>query len=221
MLRRMRLEVVSDTVCPWCLIGKRRLEKALARRQDLDLEVVWRPFELNPDTPALGFPREAYLEAKFGGSARAEQIYAAIRAAGESEEIAFDFERISHVPNTVDSHRLIDWAGAEGKQDAVVERLFSAYFIEGRDVGDHEVLAQAATAAGMDGARCAARLATDEDRERICAESAEARSLGVQGVPFFIFDRKYAISGAQTPDVFLRAFDTVEKESAEAAPTLT
>ena len=216
----MRLEVFSDTICPWCLIGKRRLEKALAQRQDLEVEVVWRPFELNPDMPPEGYPRAAYLEAKFGGSQRADQIYASIRAAGESEEIVFDFERIARVPNTVDSHRLIDWSADEGKQDAVVERLFAAYFVEGRDVGDHEVLIDAAADAGMNGAQCAARLATNEDRGRIRAESGEARSLGVQGVPFFIFDRKYAISGAQAPDVFIRAFEIVEKESPEAAPAL-
>ena len=217
MLHGMRLDVVSDTVCPWCLIGKRRLEEAITRRQDLDVNVIWRPFELNPDMPAEGFPREAYLEAKFGGSERADQIYSAIRAAGEDEEIGFDFERIRRVPNTVDSHRLIDWAGAEGKQDTVVDGLFRAYFIEGRDIGDTEVLAEIAAAAGMDGARSAARLASDEDCDRIRAECGEARRLGVQGVPYFILDGKYSISGAQSPDVFLRAFEIVEKESAAAS----
>ena len=212
----MRLEVVSDTVCPWCLIGKRRLETALANRQDLDVEVVWRPFELNPDMPPEGVAREDYLEAKFGGPERADEIYAAIRAAGESEDIPFDFERIGRVPNTMDSHRLIDWAGAEGRQDAVVEGLFSAYFIEGRDVGDPEVLGEVAAAAGMDGERCAAKLDGDEDRERIRSECGEARRLGIHGVPFFIFEQKYAVSGAQAPEVFLQAFDTVAKEAAPA-----
>lgn len=214
----MRIEIVSDTVCPWCLIGKRRLEKALARRQDADVEVAWRPFELNPDMPAEGLPREAYLEAKFGGSRRADEVYAAIRAAGSSEDIPFDFDRIGRVPNTVDSHRLIDWSAAEGAQDAVVEGLFTTYFVEGRDIGDHEVLADVATAAGMDGVRCAARLASEEDRERVRTKSEEARLLGIQGVPFFVFERKYAISGAQAPDVFLRVFETIEKETAAPAP---
>ena len=214
----MRIEIISDTVCPWCLIGKRRLEKALARRQDVDVEVAWRPFELNPDMPAEGQPREAYLEAKFGGSRRADEVYASIRAASDSEDISFDFDRIGRVPNTVDSHRLIEWSAAEGKQDAVVEGLFAAYFVEGRDIGNHEVLADVAAAAGMDGVRCAARLASEEDRERIRTESEEARLLGIQGVPFFVFERKFALSGAQAPDAFLRVFETIEKETAAPAP---
>lgn len=213
----MRIEIISDTVCPWCLIGKRRLERALARRQDVDVEVAWRPFELNPDMPAEGLPREAYLEAKFGGSRRADEIYAAIRAAGASEDIPFDFDRIGRVPDTVDSHRLIDWSAAEGAQDAVVEGLFTAYFVEGRDIGNHEVLADVAAAAGLDGVGCAAKLASEEDRERVRTESEEARLLGIQGVPFFVFERKYAISGAQEQEVFLRVFETVEKEAAAPA----
>ena len=213
----MRIEVVSDTVCPWCLIGKRRLEKALARRGGLNVEIAWRPYEHNPDMPGEGLPREAYLEAKFGGSRRADEVYAEIRAAGASEDIPFDFDGVRRVPNTIHSHRLIDWAAPEGAQNAVVEGLFTAYFVEGRDIGDRDVLAAVAAAAGMDGERCAARLASEEDRERVRSESEEARLLGIQGVPFFVFERKYAISGAQSPEVFLQVFETVEKEGAAPA----
>ena len=216
----MQIEIVSDTICPWCLIGKRRLEQALARQRDLDVEIVWKPFQLNPGMPAQGIPRTEYLDTKFGGAERAEEIYAAVRAAGTSENIPFDFDRIARVPNTVDSHRLIDWAGSQGKQDAVVEGLFQAYFIEGRDIGDRTVLAEVAAAAGMNEAHTARRLAGEEDRERIRAESAEAAQRGIHGVPFFVLDQKYAVSGAQGPEVFLDAFATLEREREPAAPAL-
>ncbi len=233
MTRKITVDIVSDTVCPWCYVGKRRFEGALARRPpDLEVYVGWRPFQLNPDMPAEGMDRKAYLAAKFGGDERAEHIYSAIREAGASTGLDFDFSRMARQPNTLDSHRLIDRAGraAEdsggrpGLQDAVVERLFRACFMEGRDIGDRETLADLAADAGMDAAETRAYLDSDEDVERIRQEDLMARQMGIQGVPCFIVNRQYAVSGAQEPAVFLKAFEQVLEaedaaaKSAEPAP---
>jgi predicted DsbA family dithiol-disulfide isomerase len=215
------IDIVSDTVCPWCFIGKRRLERALAEKgAEPKVFIGWRPFQLNPDMPAEGMDRKDYLAAKFGGEEGAQKVYDAIREAGESEGIEFDFKSVGRTPNTIDSHRLIDRAGAEGKQDAVVEILFRRYFQEGGDIGDIDVLVEIGAAGGLDADATRAYLASDEDVERIRGEDAMARRMGVQGVPCFILNRKYAISGAQDPQVFLQAIAQVEAEAAEeeAAP---
>lgn len=210
------IDIVSDTVCPWCFIGKRRLERALAEKGDEPKVFIgWRPFQLNPDMPAEGMDRKDYLEAKFGGEQGAQRVYDTIRQAGESEGIEFNFNAVGRTPNTINSHRLIDRAGQDGKQDAIVEELFRAYFLEGRDIGDTDVLVEIAVAGGMDGDVTRAYLDSDEDVERIRGEDAMARRMGVQGVPCFILNRKYAISGAQDPRVFLQAFDQVEAELAQ------
>ncbi|MXY38236.1 MAG: DsbA family oxidoreductase [Rhodospirillaceae bacterium] len=218
MSRKITVDIVSDTVCPWCYVGKRRFEEALARRPpDLDVYVGWRPFQLNPDMPAEGMDRKAYLAAKFGGDERAEHIYSAIVEAGASTGLDFDFAAMPRQPNTLDSHRLIDRAGraAEssggrpGLQDAVVERLFRACFIEGRDIGDRETLVELAADAGMDADETRAYLESDVDAERIRQEDRMARQMGIQGVPCFIINRQYAVSGAQEPAVFLKAFEQV------------
>lgn len=213
----MRIDIVSDTVCPWCFIGKRRLERALEERPDLDVEICWHPFQLNPDMPADGLDRESYLNAKFGGRERAAQIYAAIAAAGAEEGIEFDFARIERTPNTLDSHCLIHWAAAAGCQDQVVEKLFELYFIEGRDLGDRALLVEVAREAGMDGDEIEQKFADAHDRAFIRDEDAAARELGVAGVPFFIINRKFAVSGAQDPQVFLQVFELALKEAAEEA----
>ena len=232
MTREITVDIVSDTVCPWCYVGKRRFEEALANRPpDLDVYVGWRPFQLNPDMPAEGMDRQAYLSAKFGGDDRAEHVYSAIREAGASTGLDFDFAGMARQPNTLDSHRLIDRAGraAEGSegrrglQDAVVERLFRACFMEGRDIGDRETLVALAADAGMDAEETRAYLESDEDVERIRQEDTMARQMGVQGVPCFIVNRQYAVSGAQDPAVFLKAFEQVlaaeeTAKSAEPAP---
>ena len=218
MTRKITVDIVSDTVCPWCYVGKRRFEEALADRPpDLDVYVGWRPFQLNPDMPAEGMDRKAYLAAKFGGGERAGQIYAAIEEAGASTGLDFDFAGMARQPNTLDSHRLIDRAGraAEspqsrpGLQDAVVERLFRACFMEGRDIGDRETLVELAAEAGMDADETRAYLASNEDAERIRQEDLMARQMGIQGVPCFIINRQFAVSGAQDPAVFLKAFEQV------------
>lgn len=216
MLAAMRIDIVSDTICPWCYIGKRRFERALAA-SGTDAAIAWRPFQLNPDMPQDGMERSAYLAAKFGGSEHASEIYAPIREAGEAEGIAFAFERIPRTPNTLLSHRLIHLAGALGRQDAVVEGLFSAYFIEGRDVGAIDELSAIAAAAGLDPQATASYLASDADRETVAAEDALARRMGIHGVPCFIIDRRIMVSGAQSPDIFRRAFAMAAEAEASAS----
>jgi len=205
----LTIDVVSDVVCPWCYIGRRRLGAALAlygeREPDVRPVVSWHPFQLNPDLPPEGMDRRAYLEAKFGGAARAGEIYERVRAVGKSVGIDFAFERIERQPNTLDAHRLISWAQAQGDAEDVVERLFRAYFLEGRYVGDREVLAAIAGEAGLSAEAARAMLATGERREAIAAIDRRVRELGVTGVPFFIFDGKVAVSGAQEPPVLADA----------------
>lgn len=212
----MRIDIVSDTICPWCFIGKRRLERALAERADGDpIALGWRPFQLNPDMPDEGMERQAYLAAKFGGAERAARIYAPIVEAGADEGIAFAFEKIVRTPNTLLSHRLIRRAGELGNQDAAVEALFRAYFTEGRDIGDAGVVADIAGEAGLPRGEIAAYLASDTDLHAVTAEDKLARKLGIQGVPCFIIDRRVMVSGAQTPDILMLAFDYAKREAAK------
>jgi predicted DsbA family dithiol-disulfide isomerase len=196
---RLRLEVVSDVICPWCFIGKRRLEKALAAVPGLAVDVVWRPFELNPDMPVEGIERRAYRLAKFGSPERAQMLDARVTAAAASEGLAFRLDAIPRTPNTVKAHRLIWLAGREGVQDAVVERLFNAYFIEGQDIGDSRVLAAQGVAAGLDAAVVEDLLATDLGVEEVRSEAAAALRLGIHAVPTFVLDGRPAFEGAVAP----------------------
>ncbi|MDQ3188023.1 MAG: DsbA family oxidoreductase, partial [Pseudomonadota bacterium] len=175
----LSIDVISDVVCPWCYIGKRRLEAALAQRMSGETRIRWLAFQLNPDIPAGGVERRGYLEQKFGGPERARQIYARIKAAGDDVGIAFDFERIARQPNTVDAHRLTAWAQDidASAADVLVERLFRAYFIEGVDIGAPETLATLAGAAGFDAAQARAWLASDAGRASVRAEEQRARAL--------------------------------------------
>jgi predicted DsbA family dithiol-disulfide isomerase len=200
------IDVVSDVVCPWCYIGKRHLEAALAGFPEAAGTVVrWHPFELNPDLPAEGVDRKGYLEAKFGGPARAAEIYARVREAGVRAGIAFDFDAIARQPNTREAHRLIAWSQAQGDAGPLVERLFRAYFLEGRFIGDRATLAALAAEAGFDAEAARAWLASGEGADAIEAAEARARSLGIGGVPFFIFDGKVGLSGAQPPEAIREA----------------
>lgn len=213
----MKIDIYSDTICPWCFIGKRRLERALAERPQPDLEITWRPFQLNPDMPAEGLDRQRYLEIKFGGAAGAKQVYDQVRQAGSSENIAFAFDDLKRTPNTLDSHRLIRHAEAAGRQDQVVQALFDAYFLAAKDIGDHEVLVAAAAAAGLDAEAARAYLASDQDAEAVRAEDAQARRIGIQGVPTYILNDNYVLSGAHPPEVLFNMFDLGrEKDRAEA-----
>ncbi len=182
-------------------------------RPDVTAEVGWRPFQLNPEMPRAGMSREAYLSAKFGGAERASRIYETIRTAGAELGIPFRFDLIRRTPSTLDSHRLVRWATAEGVQDRVVEALFIAYFTEGADVGDLEVLERIAVENGMDQKTTRDRLQNDVDLDLVRQEDAMARSMGINGVPCFIIDRKYAISGAQDVPVFQKVFDLAMNET--------
>ncbi|MZR30389.1 disulfide bond formation protein DsbA [Sneathiella sp. DP05] len=215
----MKIDIVSDTVCPWCFIGKRKLEAALAARPDLEVEIAWHPFQLHPDMPAGGADRKEFTAQKFGSAERAKELYDNIKVAGQAVDIPFNFEKIKRSPNTLDSHRLIRWAYSAGCQDALVEILFRRFFIDGEDIGDHAVLIAAAEEAGMDKTLVAELLEKGADRELVSEEDTRARQMGVSGVPFFILNDKYAVSGAQDPAAFLAAFDKIaETEAAEDAP---
>ncbi len=203
------VDVISDLVCPWCFIGKRKLDSALAdlarTEPALGVNVRWHPFQLNPDLPADGIPRASYLAQKFGGAARADEIYARVQNAGDAVDIPFRFDRIERQPNTFDGHRLIAWAQQQGDAAALVERLFSAYFLEGRRIGDPDELARLAAEAGWSDRDARAMLASDALREEVEKESREALDVGIQGVPFFIFNSRTAVSGAHEPLTLLEA----------------
>lgn len=206
------IDVVSDVVCPWCYVGKRRLEAALEDREGPVPTVRWHPFQLNPDIPAGGVDREQYMREKFGPPERTREMRERILDVGREVGIAFDFEGIAKQPNTLDAHRLIGWAQAvdASRAAALVERLFAAYFTEGIDVGDLAELARLAGEAGYDAAAAAQWLGTDEGRREIAEAHAQAQRLGITGVPFFIFNGRLAVSGAHPPEVLRDAMAQAE-----------
>jgi predicted DsbA family dithiol-disulfide isomerase len=208
------IDVFSDPICPWCFIGKKRLEAALDARPDIPVTLRWRAFQLNPDMPRAGMDRQAYLSAKFGGPDRAAEIYGHIGRVGDEVGIDFQFDGIPRTPSTLKAHRLIRYAQrpAHDKANAVVAALFQAYFLEGRDIGDDTELMSIAESAGLDRDAAAAYLATDEDEAEVQAEDVFARRLGIGGVPCFIVEGKYAVSGAQEPEAFLPLLDMAIRE---------
>jgi len=212
----MRIEYVFDTVCPWCYVGKRRLERALRLRPDSRVTLLWRPFLLNPDLPPEGIDRRLYLDRKFGGPARAQRIHAAVITAGQVEGIHFDFDRIERTPNTLNAHRLIRYATSIGREAEAVEAIYAAYFCEGRDVGDIAVLAELGATLGLDRKALYDHLASEADLAAVLADNARAHRLGVNGVPCLILDGQYALAGAQEPDILLRLIDIVREAEAEA-----
>ena len=195
---KVRVDVVSDVMCPWCLIGKRRLEKAISATSDLDWTVIWRPYQLDPTLPPEGKPRQQYLDEKFGRE-RATAFYERIAEEGRKEGIDFAFDRIEASPNTLDAHRLLRWAvtASPHVQDMLKERLLTDYFIEGRDVANRDVLLQAAHDVGLDAKKIAPLLDSDLDRDAVREEIEYLQRIGVQGVPCFIFEETIAVSGAQ------------------------
>ncbi len=205
--RILVIDVVSDVVCPWCFIGKRRLERALAMRPAVRIKVNWRPFQLDATIPPGGVPRHLYLARKFGSDEQVADHNRRIAAAGAEEGIAFQFDRITRSPNTLDAHRVIRWAHPSGVQGRLAEILFVAYFQEGRDVGDHAVLVEAAQSVGLDGTQIRELLASDADRQTVTDEIATAVGLGVNGVPCFILGGRIGISGAQPAEVLAEAID--------------
>ena len=212
----MSVDVISDVMCPWCFIGKRRLERAAEMADDeFDLTVIWRPFQLDASIPPGGVDRKTYLDNKFGGADQAQEAYARIGAAGASEGIDFNFEAIDVSPNTLDAHRVIRWAGGLGEdtQGAVVEQLFRRFFLHGEDIGQADVLADAASEAGMDGNMVRDLLSTDRDTAEVSAEAVHATQIGVTGVPCFIFARRIAVSGAHEPETLVMAMREAAKEA--------
>ncbi len=208
----MRLDIFSDPICPWCFIGKRRLERALAARSGPKIEIHWRAFQLNPEMPAEGMDRQLYLELKFGGPTAAQRIYETIAEAGISEKITFEFNAIQRTPNTVNAHRLIRRAGAAGNQDAVVEALFQRYFLQGEDIGNTDLLVEIGEAAELEKDSLKDFLEGNDEADAVRAEDALARRTGIQGVPTFIFANRYALSGAHEPEVLLQMFELADQD---------
>jgi predicted DsbA family dithiol-disulfide isomerase len=192
----LTIDVVSDVVCPWCYLGEKRLELALADEVE-PVELRWRPFQLDATIPEGGLDRTEYMERKFGKSGRLQAAHDNLTRLGAEVGIPFAFDHIRRAPNTLDAHRLIRWAAGAGAQREVVDRLFRAYFVDGKDIGDPAVLTEIAETCGLDANLVASLLAGDSDRDAVRREIAEAQKVGVTGVPFFIFGGKLAVSGAQ------------------------
>lgn len=218
-MERVTIDIVSDIVCPWCYLGKARMELAVAEVQDeIGVDINWRPYRLNPDHPPEGVDHQADLAAKLGGTQAVERAHDMLRKLGEEVGIKYNFEAIKIGPNTLDAHRLLHWAIVESReiQDKVATALFKANFEEGRNVGDHAVLADIAEKSGLDRKVIENLLASDADKDTVLEEIEAAQKMGVTGVPFFIIDGQYAVSGAQTPDVFANALREIAKLKAEA-----
>ena len=203
----MKIQVFFDIVCPWCYIGKRRIEQAIALRPHVDARLSWRPFLLNQEIPPEGIDQTAYLIRKFGSETRVRRVYGAIAQAGESVDINFAFDRINRTPNSVDSHRFIRFAQQNGANESVVETLFFEYFINGMDIGRKEVLCDIGSRLGLQPKSVEAYLYSDEDINFVHDENTRAHRMGVNGVPAFIFNEKMIISGAQDPQIFARMID--------------
>jgi len=215
-LNSITVDVVSDVVCPWCFIGQKRLDRAIASVDDVEVHIRWRPFQLDPTIPPQGQDRREYMMAKFGSEQRIREIHARIEPLGEAEGISFAFDAVKVAPNTLDAHRLIRWAGAAGEdvQNRLVRRLFQLNFEEGANLGDHAVLTDAAREAGMDASVVETLLPTDADVESVRTEIATASRMGITGVPCFLLEGKYAVMGAQDADTLADAIRQVAKAKA-------
>jgi len=209
----MKIDIISDTVCPWCFIGKRRLERALAMRPNITAEITWHPFQLNPEMPPDGIERQIYLKAKFGSSERAKNIYRAVDQASVGEKLDLQLDDIKRMPNSLQSHRLLHYARRHDKQDVVAENLFQSYFFYGIDIGSIAHLIKIAAESGLDGEDVRSYMESSEDIELVRGHDIQSRKLGVSGVPCFIIAEEYAISGAQESEVFLQVFDAAKELS--------
>ncbi len=212
---RLMIEVVFDFVCPWCYLGLKRLSFLLERRQDLAVELVWRPFLLNPDMPRTGMSRADYMIRKFGAEDRARRLYASIAELGAAEGITFNFAAIRRTPSSVDAHRLVRYAGPFGAADALVQRIFQAHFVDGADIGSHATLAALAVELGMDHTATTLFLASSEGADAVHSENLHAHRLGINGVPCFLIDGEHAIAGAQETEVLERLLDLATCTSRE------
>ncbi|MCK0148503.1 DsbA family oxidoreductase [Marivita sp. S6314] len=213
----VKLDIMSDPICPWCYIGKANLDRALAQRPDHPFVITWHPFQLNPDMPAGGIDRREYLEAKFGGQDGAVQAYAPVVEHAEKAGVTINLEAIKRTPNTLDAHRVIHWAGIEQRQTEVVDALFQAYFVDGRDIGDVDVLADIADSAGLDASVILRLLKTEEDRREIVDRDAAARGMGITSVPTFIVANQHAVPGAQPTELWLKVMDDIAEGAAQTA----
>jgi predicted DsbA family dithiol-disulfide isomerase len=205
----VRIDVVSDVVCPWCFIGKRRLEKALALRPGVAVEVHWRPYFLNDWIPREGMSREQYLTTKFGSSERYKGIAQRVTAAAAEEGLTYAADKMKRQPNTLDCHRLIRWAEGIGKAAEMKQKLMDLYFTQGADLTDRDTLVKAAADVGLDADTVRAALASDRDGAEVEQEAQSAKAAGIEGVPCFIFGGKFAVSGAQSPEYLADAIDRV------------
>ncbi|MAM62406.1 DsbA family oxidoreductase [Maritimibacter sp. UBA3975] len=203
----IKLYIFSDPICPWCYIGKARLDAALEQRPNHPFEIEWHPFMLNPTMPAEGMDRRAYLEGKFGGKEGAVQAYLPVVQEAEASGLQINFDAIGRTPSTLDAHRLIHWAHLEGRQTAVVSRLFKSYFIDGQDIGDRTVLADIAESTGMDRAVTERLFESGADADNIKARDMDAREKGVSAVPTFVIANQHVVPGAQPTDLWLKVID--------------
>ena len=208
----IKLDILSDPICPWCYIGWSNLTRAMAARPDHPFAIEWHPFQLNPDMPAGGMDRRHYLTEKFGGTDGALRAYRPVVEHGEAAGITLNLDQIARTPNTLDAHRLIHWAGLEGRQTPVVAALFKAYFTDGRDIGDHAVLTQIAVDAGMAQDLVTTLLAGDADADDIMERDAHTRSRGVSGVPSFVIASQHVLSGAQPTDTWIAIIDEIAEQ---------
>jgi predicted DsbA family dithiol-disulfide isomerase len=215
MTETVKLDIMSDPICPWCYIGKAHLDRALTAHPDHPFEIEWHPFQLNPDMPAEGMGRRAYLEGKFGGKDGAVRAYAPVVESAEKAGLKINFEGMQRTPNTLNAHRLIHWAGIEGRQTAAVSALFKAYFVDTRDIGDAEVLTDIADSIEMDAALVARLLATDSDAQDIRDRDAHSRKMGINSVPTFIIGGQHAVPGAQPPELWAKVIAEVTGSNAE------
>jgi predicted DsbA family dithiol-disulfide isomerase len=210
----VKLDILSDPICPWCWIGKAGLDAAMAEQPDHPFTIEWHPFQLNPDMPREGMDRRAYLEAKFGGREGAARAYAPVVERAAEAGLDLHLDRIATTPNTLDAHRLIHWAGIEGRQTAAVSALFKAYFTDGRDIGDRDVLADIADAIEMDASVVRRLLASDADLDGIRQRDAHSREMGVTGVPTFIVAQQHAVPGAQSKEMWLKVIEDIRAQIA-------
>jgi predicted DsbA family dithiol-disulfide isomerase len=210
----MQLEIFSDTVCPWCYIGKRRLERALRERPMPDLAIRWRAFQLNPGMPAGGMDRRQYMAAKFGSAERAARLFDTVTRVGAEEGIRFSFDRITRTPNTMKSHRLLALAAQHGRQSQLLDRLFAAYFGEGRDIGQSAVLVEIGEESLLPRIEVESALSEDSPIGTTLAEDFLARRQGINGVPYFVFNGRFGLSGAQEPEALYHMFDLAREDDA-------
>lgn len=213
MTETIKLDIMSDPICPWCYIGKAHLDRALASEPDHPFVIEWHPFQLNPDMPAEGMDRRAYLEGKFGGKEGAVKAYAPVVEHAKKAGLTINFEDMKRTPNTLDAHRLIHWAGIEGRQTAAVSALFMAYFVDARDIGDPEVLADIADGIEMDASVVRRLLASDSDAQDIRDRDDHSRKMGISSVPTFIVGGKHAVPGAQPPELWKQVLADLRQQT--------